>query len=94
MDRDKTSQRIEEVIEKIKTLQEQTDKRHEKMEIALTGTLRLLSGNTSIIQSLHGSPDELKGYLLREFSSLRNSTFADWNSVLALVQTLLNDLRK
>ncbi|MCF2137138.1 MAG: hypothetical protein K9W43_07815 [Candidatus Thorarchaeota archaeon] len=94
MDQEEISQRLEDIIEKIKIQQEQADKRCEKMEVSLTGTLRLLSDNTSMIHSLQGNPDALKGYLLRETSNLRNSTFADWTSILALLQTLLNDLRK
>ncbi len=94
LDQEEVSRRFEHIVESILTLQKQTDDRYEKMEVALTGTLRLLSSGKSIVQGLHGSPEALQQYLLRELSNLRNTSFAGWNRILTLVRDLQNDLRK
>ena len=47
---------------------------HEKFRIALASTLKLLGDGSTTLKHLHGTPDDLKGYLIQLSNSLFDTT--------------------
>ena len=52
-----------------------------KFEVALTGILRLLSGEGTSITSIKGSPSDLMGYLVRLLSELQRDSLSSLETI-------------
>ncbi len=63
-------------------MQNEIEQEYEKFQVALSGVLRILSGDGSaILQAIQGSPEEVKGYLIQLASQLRQHTTESWESL-------------
>lgn len=60
-------------------MQDEIEQEYEKFQVALSGVLRILSGDGStILKAIQGSPEEVKGYLIQLASQLRQHTTESW----------------
>jgi len=56
-------------------MQSEIEQEYEKFQVALSGVLRILSGDGSaILKAIQGSPEEVKGYLIQLTTQLRQHT--------------------
>ncbi len=56
-------------------MQSEIEQEYEKFQVALSGVLRILSGDGSaILKAIQGSPEEVKGYLIQLATQLRQHT--------------------
>ena len=63
-------------------MQSEIEQEYEKFQVALSGVLRILSGDGSaILKAIQGSPEEVKGYLIQLASQLRRHTTESWESL-------------
>lgn len=63
-------------------MQGEIELEYEKFQVALSGVLRILSGDGSaILKTIQGSPEEVKGYLIQLASQLRQHTTESWESL-------------
>lgn len=63
-------------------MQSEIEQEYEKFQVALSGVLRILSGDGStILKAIQGSPEEVKGYLIQLASQLRQHTTESWESL-------------
>ena len=77
MSQEKLVRQLTELSAQIITAREEIDRKHEKMQIALTNVLRLLSEDRgSTTDKIQADPDRLKGYVLRALSQLRQDSLS------------------
>ncbi len=93
MDLEELSKHIESVVNDMMNLERAVDEDLKRLEIALTGTLRLLSGEASTLKGLQGDPEALKGYILREVSTVRSMTREKLDRLIDSMKSLQEDLR-
>lgn len=63
-------------------MQSEIEQEYEKFQVALSGVLRILSGDGSaILKATQGSPEEVKGYLIQLATQLRQHTTESWESL-------------
>ncbi len=63
-------------------MQSEIEQEYEKFQVALSGVLRILSGDGSaILKAIQGSPEEVKGYLIQLATQLRQHTTESWESL-------------
>ena len=63
-------------------MQSEIEQEYEKFQVALSGVLRILSGDGSaILKAIQGSPEEVKGYLIQLAIQLRQHTTESWESL-------------
>ncbi len=63
-------------------MQREIEQEYEKFQVALSGVLRILSGDGSaILKAIQGSPEEVKGYLIQLASQLGRHTTESWESL-------------
>jgi hypothetical protein len=63
-------------------MQSEIEQKYEKFQVALSGVLRILSGDGSAtLKAIQGSPEEVKGYLIQIASQLRLYTTESWESL-------------
>ena len=61
-------------------MQSEIDQEYEKFQMALSGVLRILSGDgNAILKAIQGSPEEVKGYLIQLASQLHQHTTESWD---------------
>jgi len=62
---------------------------HDKFLIALTGVLKVASGDASLITNLHGDPEHLKSYLLQMAMQITDSTTQSYESINKRVESII-----
>ncbi len=88
---DKMLLHLEEILSVVESYQNDIDAEFEKLQIALTGVIRLLSGDaSSTLQGLGGNPEQLKAYIVRLTSSLRDRAGTQWADVRKRLQETLS----
>ena len=71
MDQDLLINQLTELTQMVQNEKEQTKVEFEKLQVALTGVLKLLTDEqNSPLTRLKGSPQDLKGYIIRLVSEL------------------------
>ncbi|MFO7837124.1 MAG: hypothetical protein R6V83_10725 [Candidatus Thorarchaeota archaeon] len=74
----------------IDTQKKSAKKRHEKLRIALSGILRLLSGEKSILTRVSGKPKDLRKYVIELADNLEEESLNDLEAVRSEIQDLLS----
>lgn len=74
MDTENIQTQLKELLEQITETKDELAQEYEKFEVALTGALRLLSGEGTSITSIKGNPRDLIGYLIRFLSDMQHNT--------------------
>jgi hypothetical protein len=70
---------------------EEIDRKHEKMQIALTNVLRLLSDERgSTTHNIQADPGRLKGYVLQALSRLRQDSVNLCDSLKSGVDSIID----
>lgn len=82
-------------IEFIEKTRNRVSMDYDKFQVALSNTLRLLSDGSSTLVKMKGSADDLKGYLVKTTSEIRQTTLQPFDKlksrmekILELVQTI------
>ncbi|MHA1902965.1 MAG: hypothetical protein ACXADL_03855 [Candidatus Thorarchaeota archaeon] len=68
---------------------EEMNQEYERFQVALTGVLRLLSGQVTTLSNLRGSPDDLRGYIIQLAADLHQKTLAQYNALRTELNTIL-----
>ena len=68
---------------------EEMDQEHEKFQVALTGVLRLLSGQDTTLSNLRGRPDDLRGYIIQLAADLHKKSLDQYNTLRTEFNTIL-----
>jgi hypothetical protein len=89
VENDSLANQLREVLLQIELSRESIEKGHEKFQIAITGALRLLDDNNSMLEKLRGSPDDLKGYVLKLVAELSMETINHWESLHEQIEQIL-----
>jgi hypothetical protein len=79
---------LREVLLQIESSRESIEKKHEKFQIAISGALRLLDDTDSMLEKLRGSPDDLKGFVLKLVTELRSETISHWESLKSQIEQI------
>jgi Mg2+ and Co2+ transporter CorA len=67
---------------------------HDKLQVAISGSLRLLSNEATTLTSLKGSPDSIKEYILSLLKSFRQMIEEHYNQLLDHTQQVLETLEE
>ncbi|MHA1768404.1 MAG: hypothetical protein ACTSV3_00950 [Candidatus Thorarchaeota archaeon] len=65
--------RLEEVIAYVKSTRSDIDNQSEKLQVALSGILRLTGNTDTMLSNLQGNPEELGAYLIKLSTELSDS---------------------
>lgn len=82
---------ISSLLALINEAREKTHSDHEKFQVALTNTLRLLNGSSQILTKMAGNTEDLKAYLIRMSTSIQQ-TSSDSLNQLRLKAEKIRDL--
>lgn len=76
------------ILDQITDIRVQMEQEHKKLQVALSATFRLLEGKGTTLAGLHGTPDDLKGYLTKMSVELSQKT----TNALDTLKTQLTDI--
>ena len=94
MNEETVAQQLAELLKQLDSVRNSTGHKHEKFRVALTGVLRLLSGNEATLKGLQGTPEELKGYILNLATELGEESMRQWESLRSQVELILSQVRE
>ena len=89
MDQSTLNQKMHRLTVEIDRYREEMDQEHEKFQVALTGVLRLLSGQDTTLSNLRGSPDDLRGYIIQLAADLHQKSLEQYNALRTEFNTIL-----
>lgn len=89
MDSDSLGIELKKILEVVKELLEESKEEQDKFQIALTGTLRLLDGETTTLSALQGSPAELRGYILQLTTKMSKNSAERFEKILEHLTTVI-----
>ena len=89
MENDSLAAKLREVLMQIESSRESIEKGQERVQIAITGALRLLDDNSSTLEKLRGSPDDLKGFVLKLVTDLNSETISHLESLHSQIERIL-----
>ncbi len=89
MENDSLSNQLREVLVQVESSRTSIVKRHEKFQIAITGALRLLDGDSPLLDNLQGRPDDLKGFVVKLVTELGIETITHWESLHAKLEQII-----
>jgi hypothetical protein len=90
MNKNSLIDRIEQLMSTTDTVIKSTEKKCEKLRIALSGTLRLLSGQKSTLTGVSGKPKDLRKYLVELVRDLEEESLDDLAAIQSELQKLLS----
>ncbi|MFX0044535.1 MAG: hypothetical protein ACFE8Z_01685 [Candidatus Hermodarchaeota archaeon] len=93
MNEDSVAQQLVELLKQLDTTRIASGHEHEKFRVALTGVLRLLSGNAATLKGLQGTPEELKGYILNLATKLGEESARQWESLKSQLELIISQIR-
>ena len=62
--------------------------KHDKFQVALSNTLRLLNEGNPILTKMKGSADDLKAYIIRTSTDLRQSSLNPYEQIKVKVESI------
>lgn len=83
---------IRDLLLEIESSREAIEEEYKKFQVALSSVLRLIDGNNQMLGSLHGSPEDLKGFLLNLTTELRRDTISHWKSLKPKIEYILSNI--
>jgi hypothetical protein len=94
MDQDLLINQLTELAQMVQNEKEQTKVEFEKLQVALTGVLKLLTDEqNSPLTRLKGSPQDLKGYIIRLVSELQLSMLNRLEDLNSKINQLIQHIR-
>ncbi len=94
MSEETVAQQLAELLKQLDRVRIAADHEHEKFRVALTGVLRLLSGDEATLKGLQGTPEELKGYILNLAIELSEESARRWESLKSQIELILSQTRR
>jgi len=61
---------------------------HDKFQVALSNTLRLLNEGNPILTKMKGSADDIKAYIIRTSTDLRQSSLNPYEQIKVKVESI------
>ena len=94
MNQDLLISQLNELAQTVQTDKEQTNADFEKLQVALTGVLKLLTDeqNSPLIH-LKGTPQDLKGYIIRLVSELQLNMIDRWDALSLCIDRMIQSIR-
>lgn len=89
MDSDSLDVELKRILEVVKELLAESKEELDKFQVALTGTLRLLDGETTTLSALQGNPAELRGYVLQLTTQMSNNSDERFEKILDNLTALI-----
>lgn len=80
---------LKRILEVVKELLAESKEELDKFQVALTGTLRLLDGETTTLSALQGNPAELRGYVLQLTTQMSNNSDERFEKILDNIIALI-----
>jgi archaellum component FlaC len=77
------------LLSQLNERQLEIDTIQEKFQVALTGVLRLVGESTSTLTNLHGTTEDLKGYLFQLNTEVVQTTSKSYQSIRNMVEELI-----
>jgi hypothetical protein len=94
MDQDQVASQLSEILHEIQDNKNLTKNEFEKLQVALTGVLRLLTGGKeSPLARIKENPQDLKGYIIRLVSDLYQDAINRWDTISMKVELVLQAVR-
>jgi hypothetical protein len=85
---------LSEIAQTVQNNKKQTEVEFEKLQVALTGVLRLLAGEkSSPLIRMQGTPQDVKGYIIRLVSELHVNIVNRWETLSAKLEFVLKTIR-
>jgi hypothetical protein len=94
MTKDVVITEITSIIEYIEEARNRVGIDHDKFQVALTNTLRLLDGTSPTLARLKGDSDDLKGYLVKTSTEMRESAIQPYHQLKTRMEKVLRLLQK
>ncbi len=94
MDEHSIERQLTELLEQLDSTRLSIEQSHEKFRVALTGVLRLLSGDDATLSGLKGSPEDLKGYILKLAAELSQDSTSRWEDLRSQLAAVLSQIRE
>lgn len=89
MEDDSLANQLRELLLQMEASRDSIEKGYEKVQIAISGALRLLDDNAPMLEKLRGSPDSLKAFVLKLVTELGMETITHWESLKAQIEQIL-----
>jgi hypothetical protein len=94
MDLELLASQLSEISQTFNEEKAQTEEEFEKLQVALTGVLNLLTDeNGSPLAKMRGTPQDLKGYIIRLVSELHTNVMNRWDTLSLKVDSMLHAVR-
>jgi hypothetical protein len=93
MTKDAVIKEIASIIEFIEETKDSVSLDHDKFQVALTNTLRLLDGTSSTLVRLKGESEDLKGYLVKTSMEMRDSVIQPYHHLKTRMEKVLRLLQ-
>jgi hypothetical protein len=81
------------LIDFIDQSQQKLIREHDKFQVSLTNTLKLLSESSAILTNMKGNTEDLKAYLIRASTKTRTASLDPYEQLRVRVERLLNLIR-
>ena len=79
---------ITSLLDFIDEIHDRIDLEHSKFQVALTSTLRLLDESSSTLTKMKGNVEDLKAYLIRTSTEIRQTSLDPYEHLKARVETI------
>ena len=89
MDDELLTAELKSLLESVRKCIDESKQEYDKFQIALTGTLRLMDGESATLTTLHGSKDNLTSYILQQTTDLKQDSIKRLENLQKLVTTLI-----
>lgn len=94
MDQDLLVAQLSGIFQSFQDEKEQTEGEFEKLQVALTGVLSLLTDKqSSPLVKMRGTPQDLKGYIIRLVSELHVNVINRWETLGLKLDSMLQAIR-
>ncbi|MFW9767449.1 MAG: hypothetical protein ACFFF9_02375 [Candidatus Thorarchaeota archaeon] len=93
MKKDAVITEITSIIKYIEEAKNRVSLDHDKFQIALTNTLRLLNGTSPTLAKLKGDSEDLKGYLIKTCAEMRESSIQPYHHLRTRMEKVLQLLQ-
>ena len=81
------------LIDFIDKSQQKLTREHDKFQVSLTNTLKLLNEGSAILTNIKGNTEDLKAYLIRASTETRHASLDSYEQLRVRVERLLNLIR-
>jgi hypothetical protein len=81
---------ISSLLEFIEKTSAEVSLEHDKFQVALTNTLRLLDEGKSTLTSMKGNVEDLKAYVIRTSTEIRQTSLAPYETLRTRVERIRN----